>query len=59
MFQEYPKYVYLTDGPQESYAEGMAPVLVQNAQEEAALKPEPADKFEPAKRLGRPPSHRG
>lgn len=52
MFQEFPKWVYFTDGPQESYAEGMAPVLVQNADEEAALKPKPAI------RLGRPPSNR-
>ena len=59
MFQEYPKWVYLTDGPQESYAEGMAPVLVQNAEDEAALKPEPVDKFESIKRLGRPSNNRG
>jgi len=59
MFQEFPKWVYLTDGPQESYAEGTAPVLVNNAEQEKALKPEPVDKFEPTKRPGRPPSNRG
>lgn len=37
-FQEYPKWVYLTDGPQESYAPGMEPVLVQDAKEERKLK---------------------
>lgn len=34
---EYPKWVYLTDGPQESYPEGQEPVLVQNAEEEAEV----------------------
>lgn len=38
MFQDYPKWVYLTDGPQESYAEGMAPVLCDNEEQEALLK---------------------
>ena len=34
---EYPKWVYRTDGPQESYPAGMAPVLVQSREEEDAL----------------------
>lgn len=37
--QDYPKWVYRTDGPQESYEEGTEPVLVQSEEEEAALKP--------------------
>lgn len=34
---EYPKWVYRTDGPQESYPDGLAPVLVQSREEEDAL----------------------
>jgi hypothetical protein len=49
MFQEYPKWVYFTDGPQESYADGLAPVVVNSAEEEAAL----SDAVTPARR-GRP-----
>lgn len=36
---EYPKWVYFTDGPQETYPAGLAPVLVQSREEEDALKP--------------------
>jgi hypothetical protein len=42
---EYPKWVYFTDGPQESYAPDMAPVLVQSQDEEDALL---ADRLESA-----------
>lgn len=46
--QEYPKWIY-PSGILESYKAGQEPVLVQNADEEAALSKEPA------KRRGRPP----
>ena len=37
-FIEYPKWVYLTDGPQESYEPGMEPVLCEDAKAERKLK---------------------
>ena len=37
MFQEFPKWVYRTDGPQESYKPGTEPVLVQDADKEATV----------------------
>ena len=53
---EYPKWVYFTDGPQESYADGFAPVLVNSAEEEAALSEDaPVQTLEaPVIRRGRP-----
>jgi hypothetical protein len=37
-YQEYPKWVYLTDGPQESYEPGKEPVLVEDAKAERKAK---------------------
>jgi hypothetical protein len=37
-YQEYPKWVYLTDGPQESYEAGKEPVLVEDAKAERKAK---------------------
>jgi hypothetical protein len=53
---EFPKWVYFTDGPQESYAEGFAPVLVESAEDEAALTEDAPMQFpdEPVVRRGRP-----
>lgn len=34
---EFPKWVYPSGGPQDSYADGEAPVLVNDAEEEAAI----------------------
>ena len=53
---EYPKWVYFTDGPQESYAEGFAPVLVETAEDEAALTEDAPIQFPdaPVIRRGRP-----
>ena len=51
MFQEFPKWVYPA-GVKESFAEGEAPFVVQDADEEAALTTEPPEA--PARR-GRPP----
>lgn len=52
MFQEFPKWVYRTDGPQETYEPGTEPVIVETAEEEAALTGVAPDV--PARR-GRPP----
>jgi hypothetical protein len=53
---EFPKWVYFTDGPQESYAAGFAPVLVESAEDEAALSVDAPMQFpdEPVVRRGRP-----
>jgi hypothetical protein len=53
---EFPKWVYFTDGPQESYAAGFAPVLVESAEDEAALTEDAPMQFpdEPVVRRGRP-----
>lgn len=37
-FQEYPKWVYFTDGPQDSYESGKEPVLVEDAKAERKAK---------------------
>lgn len=48
VFQEYPKWVFLTDGPQESYEPGKEPVLVEDAKAERKLKKSAiADPVEP------------
>lgn len=54
---EYPKWIYFTDGPQEFYADGMEPVLVQSREEEEALSEDaPVDAIGVAPiRRGRPP----
>jgi hypothetical protein len=53
---EFPKWVYFTDGPQESYAAGLAPVLVDSAEDEAALAEDAPIQFpdDPVVRRGRP-----
>jgi hypothetical protein len=53
---EFPKWVYFTDGPQESYAPGFSPVLVASAEDEAALTEDAEIQFpnDPVVRRGRP-----
>lgn len=56
---EYPKWVYRTDGPQESYPDGLAPVLVQSREEEDTLTadaaaPAPDDDAPAARRPNKP-----